>query len=417
MKTHITSLQLRGFKSFNRKTDMVFGPGLNCIIGGNGSGKSNVLDALCFIFGRMSSKDMRAENFADLLFRKKTTAASEGDVVITLDNASKVFPVDTKEVELKRRIKKKGQTQYKINNRNATRGQVLELLSTARTFPEGHNIILQGDIAHFTEMRPVERRQVIEEIAGIYAYEERKAKALSELTKVDEKLKEAQTILSERARFMENLESEKKSAEEYRDVQNKLKSAQATELALKISNLKSKLEKVNSGIESSDRDIQNSKLDTDIATKKILQFEEQLRRIDKDIQKKGGEESLALQKVVETMRVELEKARSLVAASLNEIGRIKERRAGLEKTQKELESKLKDKLKEKSAIESEISEIKKQEAALKKDLGTNDLKELEGKNEKLEKEISGLNAEKTELLSNIKIFENNLANLKEKSEA
>lgn len=414
VKTHITGLQLRGFKSFNRKTDLVFGPGLNCIIGANGSGKSNIIDAMCFLFGRMSSKDMRADNFADLLFRRKTTQASEGEVLAVLSNESKIFPVDAKQVEIKRRIKKKGQTQYKINGKNATRGQVLELLAAARTFPEGHNIILQGDIARFVDMRPVERRQVIEEIAGIYTYEERKAKALQELAKVDSMLKEAQIILNEKSHYMENLEAEKKGAEEYASVQTQLKSAQATELTLKINNIKTKLEKTVSELGATEQSIQNFKLDTEISTKKIVQLQEQIRKLEKDIQKKGGEESLVLQKTVESIRVELERARTLVAASLNEIGRIKIRKTELEKNLKDLELKIKEKEKEKSAAESELNSIRKQEAALKKDLGTTDLKELGEKNEKLEKEINALNLDKTELLSNIRIFESNLENLKEK---
>jgi len=375
---------------------------------------SNILDAMCFIFGRMSSKDMRAENFSDLLFRRKTTAASEGEVVITLNNESKIFPVDTKEVELKRKIKKKGQTQYKINGRNATRGQVLELLSAARTFPEGHNIILQGDIARFVDIRPVERRQVIEEIAGIYAYEERKNKALQELAKVDERLKEAQIILSEKAHYMENLESEKKGAEEYAAVQNQLKSAQATELTLRMNNIKSKMEKSASELEAAERNMRNLKLDAEISTKKIAQLKEHVQKLEKEIQKKGGEESLTLQKSVECLHVELEKARTLVAASLNEIRRIRERKSGLEKTQKDIEEKIREKEKEKQAIENDLSALKKQESALKKISGTDDLKELVEKNEKLEKKVSELNAKRSELQSDIKLFENNLQNIREK---
>lgn len=414
MKTHIRTLQLRGFKSFNRKIELGFGPGLNCIIGANGSGKSNLLDAMCFIFGRMSSKDMRAENFSDLLFRKKTTIASEGEVSVIMHNDPKIFPVDTKEVEIRRKIKKKGQTQFKINSRNATRGQVLELLAAARTFPEGHNIILQGDIARFVDIRPLERRQVIEEIAGIYTYEERKHKALQELAKVDERLKEAQIVLNEKAHYMENLESEKKGAEEYAAVQNQLKSAQATELTLKINNVKSKLNKAVSELEATERDTQNSKLDIDISTKKIAQLKEQLQKLEKEIQKKGGEESLALQKTVENIRVELERARTLVAASMNEINRIKERKSGLEKTQKDIEAKIKDREKEKLAVENQISALKKQKSALEKVSSTDDLKELTEKNEKFEKEINSQTSKKSDLQSNIKLLENNLQNIHDK---
>lgn len=376
---------------------------------------SNVIDAMCFLFGKMSSKDMRAENFADMLFRRKTTIASEGEVSIILDNESKVFPADSKKVEIKRRIKKKGQTQYKINGRNSTRGQVLELLAAARTFPEGHNIILQGDIARFVDIRPIERRQVIEEIAGIYTYEERKAKALSELAKVDEKLKEAQIVLTEKAHYMENLESEKASAEEYSKVQGQLKSAQATELNLRITNAQNKLAKTTTDLEANERNIQNLKLDTDISTKKIEQLKEQLQKLEKEIQKKGGEESLTLQKNVENLRVELEKSRMLVASSLNETGRIKTRKTDLEKNLKEIEIKVKEKEKEKSAIENQLSGIKKQENALKKGSGTGDLRELQEQNEKLEKQVADLTEKRSELLSNIKIFEHNLENIRQKA--
>src|SRR3989344_1326520 len=144
--TYLKQLQMRGFKSFNRKTIFDLSNGLNICIGPNGSGKSNVIDSLCFVLGRMSSKDLRADNFAELLFRRK--------------------------------IKKSGQTQYKINDKNVTRQQALELLSKAKIFPDGHNIILQGDIARFVDMKPIHKRQVIEEIAGIGFYEDKKNKEM-----------------------------------------------------------------------------------------------------------------------------------------------------------------------------------------------------------------------------------------------
>jgi len=241
--TYLKQLQLRGFKSFNRKTVFDLSNGLNICVGPNGSGKSNVLDSLCFVLGRMSSKDLRADNFAELLFRRKTNVASEGEVVLTLDNEAKVFPYDTKEVELKRKIKRSGQTQYKINNRNVTRQQALELLSKAKIFPDGHNIILQGDIARFVDMKPIHKRQVIEEIAGIGFYEDRKNKALQELAKVDERLKEVDIILSEKGAYMKNLEKEKADAEKFRDVEKQLKSAQATEVNIRKNYALAKKEK------------------------------------------------------------------------------------------------------------------------------------------------------------------------------
>ncbi len=184
LKTYIEEVQVRGFKSFNKKINLRFSPGMNTIIGANGSGKSNIVDGLCFVVGRMSSKDLRAENFSELLFKRKAAIASEGEISLILDNSSKIFPIDAKKIEIKRKIKKKGGTQYKINSKNATRQQVLELMTPARIFPDGHNIILQGDIARFVDMKPLEKRQIVEEVAGIAIYEDRKRKALTELAKV-----------------------------------------------------------------------------------------------------------------------------------------------------------------------------------------------------------------------------------------
>ncbi|MEM2874155.1 MAG: chromosome segregation protein SMC [Candidatus Nanoarchaeia archaeon] len=389
MKTYIRQLQLRGFKSFNKKVDINFQPGLNCIIGPNGSGKSNILDGLCFILGRLSSKDLRAENFADLLFKRKGAIAAEGDVSIVLDNDSKIFPLEAKTIEIRRKIKKNGQTQFKINGKNATRAQVLDLLAMARIFPDGHNIILQGDISRFVDLRPLERRQFIEEIAGIGVYEEKKAKALLELGKVDERLREVSIILREKETYMKNLEEEKKGAEAYRELQNDIKRFQAGELKLRQEYAKAKRDKVAAEIEAKVLDIGNIKLEIEIASKKIAQFKQQLEKLEKEIQKKGGEESLRLQKEVEAVRIKLAQSRTLVATSLNEIERIQKRKTDLEQQLSSLQAKLRTEEEKKAAFEQQLQQIEREEAALKKG-SVEDLNTLGAEVDKLEKEIDSL---------------------------
>ncbi|HKZ50019.1 MAG TPA: chromosome segregation protein SMC [Candidatus Nanoarchaeia archaeon] len=398
MKTSIKRLSLRGFKSFNKKVELVFQPGLNTVIGPNGSGKSNVGDAICFVLGRRSSKDLRAENYADLLFKRKNTVASEGEVSIVLDNSSKIFPVPEAEVELKRRIKKDGQTQFKINGKTVTRQQVLELLSAARIHPDGHNIILQGDIARFVDLKPLERRYLIEEIAGISVYEERKNKALLELGKVEERLKEVNIVLREKEIFMKNLEEEKKGAEKYRELQNNLKELQAGELALKHRYASEKRDKVAGEIETRVLNLGNIKLELDISGKKIAQYEQDLHKLEKDIQKKGGEDSLQLQKQVESVKIELEKARTLIATSLNEIERVHKRKSDLDNSLSELKQKLKSAGEEKKRLETELSAVEKQENAIKKG-SASDLKALEQDFERFEKSIETLKSRREKLSS------------------
>ena len=183
---------MNGFKSFGKRTELLFGDKFNVILGPNGSGKSNVMDALIFVLGKAGSKGLRAEKSANLIYNggKTKQPAKQGEVSIYFDNKNKVFPTEEDSVKITRIIKHSGQSIYKINDKTRTRQQILDLLSIAKINPDGYNIILQGDIVSLVEMSGIERRQIIEEIAGINVYEEKKLKALKELEKVDEKITE-----------------------------------------------------------------------------------------------------------------------------------------------------------------------------------------------------------------------------------
>src|SRR3989338_10998937 len=142
----IKRLIVKGFKSFANKTELVFGKGFNCIIGSNGSCKTNISDSICFVLGKSSAHEMRAEKSANLIFNggKKGSPAKEAEVTIEFDNASRKFPIDKDIVEITRIVKLNGTSVYKINEETRTRQQILELLNSAKLDPDGHNIVLQG---------------------------------------------------------------------------------------------------------------------------------------------------------------------------------------------------------------------------------------------------------------------------------
>ena len=177
----IKRLIVKGFKSFANKTELVFGKGFNCIIGSNGSGKTNISDSICFVLGKSSAHEMRAEKSANLIFNggKKGSPAKEAEVTIEFDNSEGKFPIQSKDVKITRIVKQNGTSIYKINDETRTRQQILDLLNGGKIDPDGHNIVLQGDIVSLAEMKPVERRMIIEEIAGISMYEEKKQKCLN----------------------------------------------------------------------------------------------------------------------------------------------------------------------------------------------------------------------------------------------
>ena len=167
--TLIKRLSAKGFKSFANRTDLLFGNGFNVVLGPNGSGKSNIADALCFVLGKSSARDMRAEKSSNLIYNggKKHSPSKEAEVTIEFDNTSSKFPIQTKEVKVTRTVKQNGTSIYRINDEVRTRQQVVDLLNAAKIDPDGHNIVLQGDIIGFMEMKPVDRRLIIEEISGI----------------------------------------------------------------------------------------------------------------------------------------------------------------------------------------------------------------------------------------------------------
>ena len=234
--TVITKLKLNGFKSFPRATEIPFEKDFSIVIGPNGSGKSNVIDAFCFVLGKSSSKSLRAEKSSNLIFNggKKGKPAKEAEVSIYFSNEKKEFPLEDKSIKVTRIVKGSGNSVYKINDKVRTRQQVIDLLNIARIDPDGYNIVLQGDIVKFTEMRSEDRRKLVEEIAGISVYEDKKEKALSELDKVSSKLNEAEIILTEREANLRELKKERDEAKRYNEVKEQIKTNKATIFDLKI---------------------------------------------------------------------------------------------------------------------------------------------------------------------------------------
>src|SRR3989344_3658159 len=244
--TIIKAITTKGFKSFAKKTEFIFENGYNTIIGPNGAGKSNVCDALCFVLGKS----------ANLIFHggKKGSPGKEAEVSIIFDNTKKDFPIKDKEVKVTRIVRSSGNSIYKLNENTVTRQQVLDTLAQAHIDPDGHNIVLQGDIVKFMEMRPNDRRELIEEVAGIGVFEEKKQKALHELEKVEGKLKEATIIMTEREAYLRELKKERDQAVKYKDLQNSIKDNKATYLHLQIKEKEGKKEEIEKKVKEQEKE-------------------------------------------------------------------------------------------------------------------------------------------------------------------
>jgi len=298
---------MHGFKSFPRKTEIPFTPGINVILGPNGSGKSNISDAFCFVLGRLSVKSMRAAKASNLIFlgSKEMAPAKEASVEIILDNSEKIFSLDQREISIKRVLKKNGQSIYKINNETKTRQDVLALLAQAGIDPNGFNIILQGEIQNFVMMQPEDRRGIIEEVSGVAVYESRKEKSLHELEKTDEKLKEINSILRERATYLTNLEKERQQALKYKKLELYIKRLKASIIAFDLAKKKKEEEMIISNINEKNDNIEKIKktilnLDTEIKNMEL-----KISEINRKIRESTGLEQERINQEIANLRAEL----------------------------------------------------------------------------------------------------------------
>jgi chromosome segregation protein len=360
--TLIKRIRLHGFKSFAKLTEVEFGNGFNCIIGSNGSGKTNVSESITFVLGRLSAKSMRAEKSSNLIYNggKKGDPAKQAEVTIVFDNYKHEFPVQEKEVKITRIVKQNGQSTYKVNDKTITRQQIIDLLANAKIDPDGHNIILQGDIVKFMEMHPEDRREIIEEVSGISIYEDKKHKALLELQKVEEKLKEADIILTERSAHLRELKKDRDHAIKYKDLQKYIRENKATYLNVLLNEKEKTRKQIENRIEKENS--KKAKLQGEInkVKKEIEDKRNEIKQLNEELLSRGGKDQLELHRNVEEIRTELTKNTTRLELSQNEITKIKNRKETLKNNLEDINKKINE-------IEQQKKELEKKKLSLEKD--------------------------------------------------
>ncbi len=362
--TKINKIILQGFKSFAKRTELLFGDQFNVVLGPNGSGKSNVGDALCFVLGRGSSKSLRAEKSANLIYNggKTKTPAKYAEVSIFFDNEKKTFPIEEKEIKLTRLVKQNGNSIYRINNKKHTRQEVLDLLAHGRINPDGFNIILQGDIVQFIEMPPVERRKIIEEIAGISVYEEKKEKAVRELENVEQKIKDAELILNERKGHLHELKKERDHALKFKELRDKVNENKATYLKLQIDKKQQLLDDLQNKIDHAKEKLQQKEQEIAGYKKKNDDLRKEGERITKEIEEKGEREQVMLHREVEQLKVALATNKTRIENCQHEIAKVSTRKEQLAHDLKEMAERVKS-LEEKKRLLAKQRMEKGQELA------------------------------------------------------
>lgn len=368
---HIKEIEFQNFKSFGRKVKIPFYDGFTTISGPNGSGKSNIVDGILFCLGLSSSRIMRAEKLTDLIYngegKKKPDYAQ---VTIRFDNSDRVMPVDTDEVVIARKIRQTDSgyySYYYFNEKAATLAEIHNILARARITPEGYNVVMQGDVANITQMTANERRKIIDEIAGVSEFDNKKERAMGELDIVRERIERVDIILAEVETQLDKLQRERDQALKYQSLQEERSRFEGYMLLSKFKDAQIEFEKIIEEIRS--RLEGENELETLLREKqaKMAELESVLEDLNKQITSMGEDEQIAIKRQIEEIKGKIALSQNTITLTESEMSDMDTQRRkglididGMKGKMAELVSKIEEENNRKLGIISEIEDQRTQ---------------------------------------------------------
>ena len=325
---YIKKLELKGFKSFGPQTvKVLLDKGFTAITGPNGSGKTNIMDAMLFALGELSTRRLRAENAAKLIFHGSENAGLErskmAKVIVQFDNSDGTMPVDTATVTVAREVYRNGQSVYRLNGRRISRQHILEILSMAAISSVSQNIIPQGTITRLTDVNPMERRKIIEDLVGIAQYDAEKAEAEEKLRSADISIRTAMGRVDEVQKRLDDLERERNELLRYNFIQNETKKFEAVQISHEITLLNAK---------SADTQAQADKLQSKVDKLKALrdgrrlkrrEIEGEWRKLSGEIVEEGGTQVLKVQIRIGELKAKLTELTTKISAGQSSLEGLK----------------------------------------------------------------------------------------------
>ncbi|MDR2759758.1 MAG: AAA family ATPase [Spirochaetaceae bacterium] len=216
----LKNLEILGFKSFADKTRVEFADGITALLGPNGCGKSNVVDAVKWVLGEQASRAMRAEKMEDVIFNgtENRKPLNVAEVTLTLANETGLLPLDVSEVQIKRRLYRSGESEYYINSQPVRLKEVRELFWDTGVGKAAYSVMEQGKIDQILSSKPDERRYLFEEAAGITRFKVKSAEAERKLVKTEENMRQVEGILGEVKRSYDTLKVQAAKTMKYRSL-------------------------------------------------------------------------------------------------------------------------------------------------------------------------------------------------------
>ena len=216
----LKSLELYGFKSFADKTRLEFADGTTSLLGPNGCGKSNIVDAIKWVLGEQSTRTLRAGKMEDVIFNGTETRKplNVAEVTLIINNEAGLLPVDHAEVEIRRRLFRTGESEFFINRNPVRLKDIRELFFDTGVGKSAYSILEQGKIDQILSHKPEDRRYIFEEAAGITRYKLRSQEAARKLVRTEENIDQVETLLSEIKRQYETRKAQAAKVIRYREL-------------------------------------------------------------------------------------------------------------------------------------------------------------------------------------------------------
>ena len=338
------NLEMTGFKSFSEKTTVLIEKGLTGIVGPNGCGKSKIVEALRWCMGENSAKSMRGSGMEDVIFSGTSNLPSKNisEVKILLDNLEKSGPVQYKEFEeisVKRKIEKDKGSKYYINDKEVRARDVQTFFADLSTGAHSPSLISQGRIGQLVTAKPIERKTILEEAAGISGIHARRQEAETRLNAAENNLKRADELKRQQQKQLDNLKKQAEEATRYKEISKEIKKIEAGLYFLKIKEIEKDKKQISEKLSELDDEISAINIDfnhnntlLDEENKKLAPLRDKkmesaatLQKINLDIKNLVEEETRVkalqekLEKSFKKVNSDLEREKSIsLDADLNE---------------------------------------------------------------------------------------------------
>lgn len=318
---YLESLDIHGFKSFAKKTRFAFNEGITAIVGPNGCGKSNIVDAIRWVLGEQKAGVIRSERMENVIFNGAKTVKPLGmaEVSLTIHNTRNVLPIQYSEVVITRRLFRSLESQYLLNNTPCRLKDIQDLFMDTGMGPDAYSIIELSMVETILNGKPDERRRIFEEAAGVTKYKIRRKAAFRKLEATEADLLRVNDIISEIEKNVNSLQRQVRKARRYQEIRDSLKEREIQLATHQFSKIKQELEPLIARLNSTQDERVALAAKFDEKEAEIEESRMQLLQLEKALsaqQKELNELSLQIQKQEEAILVDRERRRALETAKI-----------------------------------------------------------------------------------------------------